>query len=1233
MNMKHTSLWLGLVVLGGATSTRASAQAEAGLPVELPQVPVEVRDGSPLRTIERPQREVPERITGPGQSGPVVLDDSVPLPFGANVVAGEAGDELVLEASGDPFFLSFAAGDKRPSESELIDPRLIATFESGFADGRPSADSYAFVMFQKRITPERVAQLEELGARVLGFHPHYSLKVAAPLQQLDQIALLPSVRWVGLPEAWQKLHPALVTALEETAPSELIDVWINVFESDLNAASTIDVLGLPGLVSPSGVELIDPRATGGAPKRVQSNGWMQTALEGRGALVRNYVDEVLAFRALVPAALIESISELDFVQFLDLVGQPTMAHDESRAMILSDRVSDVYDGSYNESAVIGLIDTGFDLSHQDLSIWGVGWDCTASPGGAWADSDGHGSHVASSILGRGVAQADQEGNASGLASWGGTGRFFSLRFLNGTSPCSWTMDAVYDVFENDFNDGTNITPRPMAINCSWGTSIAGIPIGTETQARLVDTQVYTFDQMYVFAAGNEGSAASTLRIEPSAKNALTVGNVLDYNNATVGDPGTIWTSSSRGPTGDGRWKPNVAAPGRWIRGVAANTTNGYANFSGTSMAAPHVTGVIGQLCDRWSYLRHRPATTASLLMATAITKDDQTISSQTDPHLDSYGAGRVNSYKAAYDNAQFAVLVNNTLTLSSGSSFQFGDFTVTPEMTRIVAVMHYVEPAASAGAGSSLVSDWDLWLDSPPIDSAGNSGEYFAQQSSSSNTEIRIINNPIDGVWRWKAYPDSVTGSVKMSVTIHAIYGDTTPSGSLNLSANDQYLQPNQDVVFTATASNPEYVASAIFLDTSGSTHSLQASSTTLQDGTVTNLLDNPSGGYDVTLGDVLYSTSRSATWTTRYTTEGIKSFTVDARSDNWVDRNANVQVTVDGTPPALPAGLHSTTHTPGVWSNNPNVNFSWTAATDNLSGLSGYGIFESLNAPGSPSTVQDIGAVTSYLSSVAGPTPMYFNLRPVDRSGNWNASYVNVGPILVDQIAPSAPTGLVSTTHSLNTPTCDGSIRMAWNASSDADSGVSGYSYVWSHSVSPTPDTIIDTTGTNFLTTLPESGLGWYFGVRARDAAGNWGTTSVRGPYYIDLGGSSTYCIGAANSVGSGGSMYYTGSLSISNNNLVLRCNALPSNQTCIFFYGAGQAQVAFGNGFRCIGGQLFRYSPVSTTTGLASQVVDYPNPPFAPGQITNGSTWNFQCWYRDPAAGGAFFNLSNGLNLIFCP
>ncbi len=70
------------------------------------------------------------------------------------------------------------------------------------------------------------------------------------------------------------------------------------------------------------------------------------------------------------------------------------------------------------------------------------------------------------------------------------------------------------------------------------------------------------------------------------------------------------------------------------------------------------------------------------------------------------------------------------------------------------------------------------------------------------------------------------------------------------------------------------------------------------------------------------------------------------------------------------------------------------------------------------------------------------------------------------------------------------------------------------------------------------------------------------------------------------------------------------------------------------CVASNHVRF-PVTKTDALgqASLIVDYANPPQVSGQITVGSTWSFQFWYRDPGFGGAGFNLSNALEATFCP
>ena len=137
--------------------------------------------------------------------------------------------------------------------------------------------------------------------------------------------------------------------------------------------------------------------------------------------------------------------------------------------------------------------------------------------------------------------------------------------------------------------------------------------------------------------------------------------------------------------------------------------------------------------------------------------------------------------------------------------------------------------------------------------------------------------------------------------------------------------------------------------------------------------------------------------------------------------------------------------------------------------------------------------------------------------------------------------------------------------------------------------------------------------------------------------GSSTNICVGAVNSRGLGAEMWAQGSTSVAANDLALAAIWCPYNQFGIFYYGAAQAHVTFGNGYRCVapgGAGLFRFSPVSTgILGVGTWSLDNTNPPQAAGQITADSTWYFQFWYRDPVAGGAYFNLSDALEITFCP
>ncbi len=128
------------------------------------------------------------------------------------------------------------------------------------------------------------------------------------------------------------------------------------------------------------------------------------------------------------------------------------------------------------------------------------------------------------------------------------------------------------------------------------------------------------------------------------------------------------------------------------------------------------------------------------------------------------------------------------------------------------------------------------------------------------------------------------------------------------------------------------------------------------------------------------------------------------------------------------------------------------------------------------------------------------------------------------------------------------------------------------------------------------------------------------------------TYCGAANNSTGFPALISNTGTVSIGANNFALVASGLPPNTSGVFYYGSTEIQQTFGNGYRCVGGSTFRLGVQQASAGgVMTRPIDF-TALVGPAAITAGSTRKFQCWYRNPAGGGAGFNLSNGLSATFC-
>lgn len=285
--------------------------------------------------------------------------------------------------------------------------------------------------------------------------------------------------------------------------------------------------------------------------------------------------------------------------------------------------------SYTKNdVVIAVIDTGVDATHVDLDGGKViAFKDYVNDKTTAYDDNGHGTHVASIAAGSGDGNANYRGVAYGAAVVG-----VKVLDKNGSGTMS-DVDAGIDwAVQNKTVYGIRV------INLSLGTD--GSSDGTDSTSVAVNNAVANGIAVAV-AAGNSGPAKYTIGSPGAAADAVTVGAMAD-----LGELGFFLTDfSSRGPTADGRTKPDVAAPGYNITAAQANSTNGYVTYSGTSMATPFTAGVIALMIDAKPTIT--PSSIKSTLMGTA--QDWGPAGQDID-----YGSGRLQAYDAIKTAGNFS---------------------------------------------------------------------------------------------------------------------------------------------------------------------------------------------------------------------------------------------------------------------------------------------------------------------------------------------------------------------------------------------------------------------------------------------------------------------------------------------------------------------------------------------------------------------------------------------------
>ena len=274
-------------------------------------------------------------------------------------------------------------------------------------------------------------------------------------------------------------------------------------------------------------------------------------------------------------------------------------------------------GVTGEGVVVAGQDTGYDWTHPVLKShyrgwngadadhdynWHDAWDDTAIA----FDDDSHGTHTMGIVLGDDGGQ-NRTGVAPG-AQWIGC-RNMRRGFGNPASyaECMEFFLAPYPHGGDPFSEG-DVTLAPHVVNNSWGCpDIEGcFPNTLEPAVEALRAAGI----MMVVSVGNDGPACSTAVTPPANYDAV-------FSVGATNDDGNIVGFSSRGPV-DGLVKPDISAPGDWVRSSVPGGGYGYAG--GTSMAGPHVTGLVALLWSADASLIGDVGATEALICRTAAPK-------------------------------------------------------------------------------------------------------------------------------------------------------------------------------------------------------------------------------------------------------------------------------------------------------------------------------------------------------------------------------------------------------------------------------------------------------------------------------------------------------------------------------------------------------------------------------------------------------------------------------------
>ena len=716
----------------------------------------------------------------------------------------QAGNRIELLQGRDKISLDTYVIDILKGQPDIPLELKIEDYEIG-------TNGYYFVKFIGPIKDEWLKALKDKGAEPLQYYPHFVYLVKMKSEKRKEIEAINNVKWVGVYQPAYKMSKELKEGLREGRRFNSQQLNILIMKDSKSHAE---------LVSASN-EIPKQVRNDIAPTHIISE--IIKEIESLGGIIEQQydVDFYTKCRVKIDFSKVYDIVKIQDVYWVDVYYKPEKEDEVSDQIIAGNYTAGVPSTGYSswlgsmgingDGVTVGIVDDGVDDTHADLNGRVVSLDY-----GDGSLPEGHGHHVAGIVAGNGsIGTVDGNGFLYGLGV-APNANIIDQPWLKAFATATY-QELVRDCVKTN---GPNGQPGYVQNN-SWGMG-GGNPPGTNTTYESTEREydIYARDAddttagnqslIICFSAGNSGddfpygSHYQTLTRPKAAKNVFVTGATNNYRPPKGSDANNIdqlATFSSRGPTADGRTRPEFCTPGTWIASLLGGTDTLWGNIDanyrwcgGTSQASPHTAGAAA-LAVQWYKNQFAqtpsPAMVKAMLVNSTVDMNsagDNNYENTTSPIPNNdEGWGRIN-LRNIFDSGVSKVFRDDPKVFHFNSELY--SLTISPSSVSkpLKITLVWTDAPGAPGANPALVNNLNLVISQGGTTYYGNN---FTNGWSVAGGSPDNINN-VESV-----YIQNPSGTYKIDVIASILNGDGI-LGNSDLTDQDFALVVSNGIIQTS---------------------------------------------------------------------------------------------------------------------------------------------------------------------------------------------------------------------------------------------------------------------------------------------------------------------------------------------------------------------------------------------------------------------------------------------------